>query len=183
MQLKTMLVEKEGNLQNLRKQLEEKTEDMQDVRRKLYVMEENPNMLNKQLEEKTADMEDMVSVNQVLTVKERMINDELQGAYIELKNELQDVLGPRSGIGFKLMGELNIKPFQDVCRQKFPSEEYDVKSAELCSMWQENIKNQEWYPFKRIQANGKLVDEKLVQLNDAWGEEVHKAVCVWLCWR
>ncbi|PIA60310.1 hypothetical protein AQUCO_00300070v1 [Aquilegia coerulea] len=82
------------------------------------------------------------------------------------------------------MGELNPKPFQDACMQKFPSNECDMKSAELCSLWQENMQNQDWFPFKRIHVNGKFEevidenDEKLMQLKDAWGEEVHKAVCV-----
>jgi hypothetical protein len=54
------------------------------------------------------------------------------------------------------MGELNDKPFRDVCLQKFSAEEWDVKCVELCSLWQEQIKKSDWYPFKKIIIEGTL---------------------------
>ncbi|PIA27084.1 hypothetical protein AQUCO_08300049v1 [Aquilegia coerulea] len=153
------------------------------LKRKLYEVERNQHLLSKQLEEKTSDMQHMEYLNQILVVRDSMNNCELQEARIELKNGLQDVLIHHSVIGIKRMGELNLEPFRDVCMQKFLSEDWDTKSAELCSLWQDNIKNQQWFPFKRMRVNGNLDevvddnDDKLKQLKDAWGEQVYKAVC------
>ncbi|KAF8396789.1 hypothetical protein HHK36_018422 [Tetracentron sinense] len=125
--------------------------------------------LIKELEEKADDMQDMETLNQTLIVKERMSNHELQDARKELISKsqgkdclyyalqgLQDFWSKRSVIGIKRVGELDQKPFRDVCLQKFSSEDWDVKSAELSSSWQENIKNPDWHPFKKISIDGRL---------------------------
>ncbi|XP_010931277.1 factor of DNA methylation 5 isoform X2 [Elaeis guineensis] len=117
-----------------------------------------------------------------LILKERRSNHELQEARKELITGFKDFFSSRSLIGVKRLGELNDKPFQDACRQRFPNEEPDVKSAELCSLWQCHITNSEWYPFRVTTIEGKAQDtlnesdEKLQALKSEWGEEIYKAV-------
>ncbi|PIA26839.1 hypothetical protein AQUCO_08700016v1 [Aquilegia coerulea] len=159
-------------------------DEIKELKTRLYEMDGNLDMLSKQLEDKNDDMQHMESLNQVLMLKERINNSELQEARIELKSSLENVLSQHSLFGIKRMGELNSKPFRDVCMQKFSGEDLESISIELCSLWQENIKNQQWFPFKTIQMNGKCdeiiddSDDKLKQLKDDWGEQVYKAVCV-----
>jgi hypothetical protein len=45
--------------------------------------------------------------------------------------------------------------FQNVCRQKFPKDDAEVESVKLCSMWQNEINNPNWYPFAFAIVNGK----------------------------
>ncbi|KAF8400539.1 hypothetical protein HHK36_013838 [Tetracentron sinense] len=106
-----------------------------------------------ELEEKIGEMEDVESLNQILIVKERQSNDELQEARKELIAGLTDMLGGRTNIGIKRMGELNSKIFLSACRERFPTEA-EMKCAELCSLWQEHLKNPEWHPFKVVTVEG-----------------------------
>uniref|UniRef100_A0A2N9GVP1 Uncharacterized protein n=1 Tax=Fagus sylvatica TaxID=28930 RepID=A0A2N9GVP1_FAGSY len=100
--------------------------------------------LRKELDEKTEAMQDLESLNCVLTVKERMTNQELQEARKESMEvppskhdnksrclialspvcssmqSLQDMLNSRSQLGIRRMGEIDWKPFQHMCSQKFP---------------------------------------------------------------
>lgn len=48
------------------------------------------------------------------------------------------------------MGELDTKPFQSACKQKFSAGEAAFKSAELSSIWEERIKDPHWHPFKMV---------------------------------
>lgn len=52
------------------------------------------------------------------------------------------------------MGEVDQKPFQDMCLQKFPNEDYWNRAAQMCSSWQEQVKNPIWHPFKIEDKNG-----------------------------
>lgn len=63
---------------------------------------------------------------------------------------LPSLLNGRTLIGIKRMGEIDPIPFVSACEQRYPTEAMD-KSAELCSLWQENIKDPEWHPFKVLQ--------------------------------
>ncbi|XP_047329485.1 factor of DNA methylation 1-like [Impatiens glandulifera] len=83
------------------------------------------------------------------------------------------------------MGEIDIKPFQIACRSKFPSEEVEMKVAELYTLWQEKMTNPEWHPFKVImnadgghQQNIDEDDEQLNGLKEEYGVEVYEAVVV-----
>jgi hypothetical protein len=67
---------------------------------------------------------------------------------------LQNMLTGRSKLGIKRMGEVDWKPFGDICSQKFPGEDWAKISAELCSEWQEKLKNPHWHPFKKVMENG-----------------------------
>ncbi|PIA60318.1 hypothetical protein AQUCO_00300074v1 [Aquilegia coerulea] len=140
-------------------------DEIKELKTRLYEMDGNLDMLSKQLEDKNDDMQHMESLNQVLMLKERINNSELQEARIELKSSLENVLSQHSLFGIKRMGELNSKPFRDVCMQKFSGEDLESVSIELCSLWHEN---------EIIDDS----DDKLKQLKDDWGEQVYKAVCV-----
>ncbi|KAF5203422.1 Factor of dna methylation [Thalictrum thalictroides] len=167
------------------------TVELAEARKELFGLKENLcemqrklDMLSKLLEEKSDEILDTESLNQTLTVKEHMHNHELQEARNELILGLGDLFSNRSTIGIRRMGELDQKPFRDVCMEKFSTEDWRMKSAELCSFWQENIKNSHWHPFITTQKDGKFYeainddDDKLKQLKDSMGEQVYKAVCV-----
>lgn len=58
-------------------------------------------------------------------------------------------------IGIKRMGELDEKPFQNASKKKFPAADADIKALELCSYWQEELKNPSWHPYKIVECGGK----------------------------
>ncbi|KAJ1396784.1 putative domain XH [Sesbania bispinosa] len=103
--------------------------------------------LNKQLEESKA------------------LNDQRQKNFIEeIQKSLRDMFRGRSQLGIKRMGELDPKPFQNLCSQKYSSEQWQEMSAQLCSSWEENLKNPAWHPFKTIEVNGIL--QEILDEND-----------------
>lgn len=57
------------------------------------------------------------------------------------------------------MGEIESKAFQNACKQRFPNEEAEIKALELCSLWQEKIKDSDWHPFKTF-----MVDESKAEV-------------------
>ncbi|XP_031269970.1 factor of DNA methylation 1-like [Pistacia vera] len=80
----------------------------------------------------------------------------------ELIQVFVDILGGRTTIGIKKMGEIDPKPFQNACKQKFSPEEAQVQASTLCSLWQKNLKNPEWHPFKIIEVGGNAKPEVLI---------------------
>ena len=68
---------------------------------------------------------------------------------------LQDIWNDQDLFGNKRMGEVNEKPFKGVRFKKFPND-WDLKSAELISLWQANVSNPMWHPFKAEFVDGKL---------------------------
>lgn len=58
----------------------------------------------------------------------------------------------RALIGVKRMGELDAKPFQVACKRKYSSEEADVKAIEICTSWEERLRDPDWHPFKIIKV-------------------------------
>jgi hypothetical protein len=65
------------------------------------------------------------------------------------------MLGNHTNIGIKRMGEIDQKPFQNTCKQRLPLEEANVQALTLCSLWQENLKDPNWHPFKIVDIDGK----------------------------
>ncbi|CAL1374251.1 unnamed protein product [Linum trigynum] len=137
-----------------------------------------------ELEQKIEDLNSVETLNQTLIVKERQSNDELQEARKLLIEGLCDTLSDkaRTIIGIKRMGELDEKAFYNACKKKYPPGDAEVTAATLCSSWQENLKDSEWYPFKVIIVDGTekgIVndeDEKLKGLRQEHGEEIYSAV-------
>jgi hypothetical protein len=61
---------------------------------------------------------------------------------------------PFKNIGVKRMGELDIKPFIDAMKKKYNKDEAGIRAFELHSLWEENIRHPNWYPFKIILTDG-----------------------------
>ncbi|KAK4579186.1 hypothetical protein RGQ29_029028 [Quercus rubra] len=141
--------------------------------------------LRKELEEKVDELQSMDALNQTLILKEHMSNLELQDACKELINGLQDIWNDQDLFGIKRMGEVDEKPFKGVCLKKFPNdweEEAEDRASELCSLWEEYLKDPDWHPLKVITVDGnyqQVIDEEDEKLNDLrkeLGDEVYKAV-------
>ncbi|XP_057989588.1 factor of DNA methylation 1 isoform X2 [Hevea brasiliensis] len=143
--------------------------------------EELTDDLRKELAEKVEELQCMDNLNQMLIVKERTSNFELQEARKELLSGLQDFMDGEITIGVKRMGEIDIKPFEDICLQKF-SRDYEEKLMQICSLWQHYISNPNWHPFKNEFVDGKLQevidkdDTKLKELRELWGDAPYKAI-------
>ncbi|KAL5716723.1 hypothetical protein ACHQM5_009851 [Ranunculus cassubicifolius] len=141
-------------------------------------------MTSKRLEEQSDEMQHMEALNKTLTVKEYRSNRELQEARKEVINELE-LPSHRSHIGIKRMGEVDLKPFQEVCiKSFFGKKDWSMECVKLCSRWQENVSNSQWYPFTRVEMDDgelyEVIDEndgELKLLKEEWGEDVYKAVC------
>ncbi|XP_023919586.2 factor of DNA methylation 1 isoform X2 [Quercus suber] len=138
--------------------------------------------MNDELQEKVEDLNHLESTNQALIAKERQSNDDLQETRKELITGLTDMLTARMNIGIKRMGEIDQKAFQDACKERFHIEEANLQASMLCSLWQENLKDPGWHPFKIVHINGdtqEIVneeDEKLQNLKEELGDQVYAAV-------
>ncbi|KAF5799976.1 putative XS domain-containing protein [Helianthus annuus] len=137
--------------------------------------------IHKNLREKEEELDDLESLNQTLVVQERKSNDELQDARKELVEGLKEL--PKSGhIGVKRMGELENKPFLDAMKRKYGDMDAEDRASEMCSLWEEYLRDPNWHPFKVVTVNGKsqgIIDEnddKLKGLKRDLGEDVYKAV-------
>ncbi|MCL7038888.1 hypothetical protein MKW94_010041, partial [Papaver nudicaule] len=103
------------------------------------------------LEKKERQHEDLENLYQILIAKERKSNDELQEAREELTRELRE-MPSRASIGVKRMGELDVKPFYDMCKRKYCNDEANVKAVEICTSWEVCLRNPHWHPFKIIEV-------------------------------
>lgn len=59
------------------------------------------------------------------------------------------------------MGELDEKAFKEACKQRYSPAEADIKAVELCSLWQEKLKNPEWHPFQIVEDDRGNAEVKL----------------------
>ncbi|MCL7048819.1 hypothetical protein MKW94_005463 [Papaver nudicaule] len=134
------------------------------------------NDLCKKLEEKDYELDNLITLNNTLIAKECRSNHELQEARKVLIEGLDGFANIRSRpvIGIKRMGELNEKPFRDICIQKFQTSDWETKSAELCSLWQNNIQDSEWYPYKHV-----TIDNELHLTKFASGGIMHRTIRDW----
>ena len=60
----------------------------------------------------------------------------------------------RGSIGVKWMGQLDNSAFRIASKRRYPEEMAECKAAELCSLWEEYIKDPQWHPFKMIEVKG-----------------------------
>ncbi|KAL8252245.1 hypothetical protein R6Q59_035938 [Mikania micrantha] len=170
--LEMEIVELKGKLQVMKHLADEDDTAVQDQIKKM----------NDELEAKTEQMDGVYEMNQTLMVKELQSNNELQEARKELIKGMQEMFSGRTNIGIKRMGEINTKAFQDACKERFNSEEAEIKTSELCSLWQEKLKTPEWHPVKVVAVDGahKEVinedDELLKALKAEWGNKIFVAV-------
>ncbi|KAI8539982.1 hypothetical protein RHMOL_Rhmol09G0225200 [Rhododendron molle] len=146
------------------------------------VKNDDHHTLMEALKEKEEEMSHMENLNTALTWKERIANDELQDAREEAISGLQDMLNDRTSLRIKRMGEVDRRPFKELCLQKCSGGDWDEMSAKLCSSWEEEMRNPHWHPFKKITVGGRLQeiidedDDKLKELRNGCGDEVYKAV-------
>ncbi|KAH1058847.1 hypothetical protein GYH30_003086 [Glycine max] len=138
--------------------------------------------LQKDLRDKEQSLEDLVdALNQALIVKERESNDKLQEARKALVDGMKE-LSSHGNIRLKRMGELDTIPFHDAMKKRYNEEEAEERASELCSLWEEYLKNPDCHPFKVTMVEGKekaIVrddDEMLNELKNDLGEGAYKAV-------
>ncbi|KAJ1396786.1 putative domain XH [Sesbania bispinosa] len=135
----------------------------------------------KDLSEKEQSLEDLDALIQTLIVKEHMSNDELQEARKELINGIKEISN-RANIGVKRIGELDCRQFLEAMKKKYNEEEAEERASELCSLWEEYLKDPDWHPFKVVMIEGKEKeiikddDEKLNRLKNELGEGPYKVV-------
>ncbi|KAL1542197.1 protein INVOLVED IN DE NOVO 2-like [Salvia divinorum] len=138
-------------------------------------------LLFKAMREKERELGDLEAINQTLVVQERKKNDELQDARKELVNGLKD-MSINAHISVKRMGELDSKPFHEVMKRMYGDTQADERATELCSLWEEYLRDPEWHPIKVVSINGKHQavineeDEKLRDLREHYGDKVCSAV-------
>lgn len=53
------------------------------------------------------------------------------------------------------MGELDTMPFLEAMKKRYNEEEAEERASELCSLWEEYLKDPDWHPFKVIMVEGK----------------------------
>ncbi|CAN1190735.1 Factor of DNA methylation 1 [Linum perenne] len=139
--------------------------------------------MDDELQEKIDSLAHEESMHKALVVKERESNDEVLEARKLMLQGLKNLSSAsKADIRIKRMGELDLEPFLKLCKQRFSSEEAGVEASKLCSLWQNNLSDSQWYPFKVIATDGneKLIvderDEKLQTLRKELNEEIEKAV-------
>lgn len=130
-------------------------------------------------------MEDLFGMNnpeQGLSVELEDVKKKLMDIRSKLIKGFHDIDNGGRNIGIKNMGQLSEKPFQLACLEKLPHKEAEAEASELCYFWQEQLMNPEWNPFKTVTVGGipeeiiNVDDDKLQELQAAWGEGVCKAV-------
>jgi hypothetical protein len=53
------------------------------------------------------------------------------------------------------MGELDTGPFHEAMKKRYNEEEAEDKATELCSLWEEYLKDPDWHPFQVVMVDGK----------------------------
>ncbi|XP_039067519.1 factor of DNA methylation 4-like [Hibiscus syriacus] len=163
---------RKGNEENIRLKCEPRlqTKELEECKTK------------KVLEETFEALEDLKSRYSCLMVKHLLANQELQDARKESIQGLNDILNTKTTLGIKRMGDIDQKAFEVAFSQKLPNEDWRETCATLCSLWQQNVQDSEWHPFKMIDTEGNLQevidedDEKLKELRKKYGDTVFEAV-------
>jgi len=143
-----------------------------EAKRKMEEIEED-------LKHKEEDLEQLEVLNQAIIVKERQSHAELQEAREVLIDGFKE---SKAFICVKRMGELEGMPFHVAAKRKYAGEEVADKAMELCSLWEDYLRDPSWHPFKVIsvgEGHQEIIDEdddKLKSLKDEWGDEVYVAV-------
>ncbi|KAL1208489.1 Protein INVOLVED IN DE NOVO 2 [Cardamine amara subsp. amara] len=117
-----------------------------------------------------------------LAQKERVTNDEYQDArkeMIQLWNANEELMKEEK-IRVKRMGQLNPEPFLHAVMKKhrLTKSKTEIKAMQFCSVWESNIGDVQWHPFKVDESDGtakRVVDkndQKLLKLKKEYGEEV-----------
>lgn len=177
--------EKEKNrlhrkITELEKQLEDKKNHIDELEVKTNEIQE------KLIMEKEEELEDVEALNRVLIVKENKKSAELHEARHAIIMGLKESASS-TYIGVKIMGDLDKQPFvaaaKRIYSRKYGKRAADNKAAELCSLWEQYLRDPHWHPFKIISdEEGKTLevidedDEKLEDLKTEFGDAVFEAV-------
>ncbi|XP_021769458.1 kinectin-like [Chenopodium quinoa] len=167
--------DKHDNLQN-------NLEKLQHLQSQNEYLKAQLEFLRKELNEKGEAMNQLKSLNQTLTSNKSSRNEELKAARTEAIKCFLTMESNGTKIGIKRVGKIDPQPFRDVCSKKFCSLSWEEKFNELYYLWQENVNDSSWNPFKKDIISGELSevadenDKKLVELREEWGEEAYKAV-------
>ncbi|WVZ23778.1 hypothetical protein V8G54_002322 [Vigna mungo] len=103
-------------------------------------------------------LEESNDFNQALIVKEREVNDELEEARKKLLEEIAEISCPHDNICVKRVGEIDTQPFIRHVRSLLRSiskELVEQIALRKCSLWQKNVEDPQWHPFKIITIDGK----------------------------
>lgn len=60
-----------------------------------------------------------------------------------------------ANIGVKRMGELDSKPFHEAMKRKYDENLAYERAIELCTLWEEYLRDPAWHPIKMVDVNGK----------------------------
>ncbi|XP_022634729.1 factor of DNA methylation 5 [Vigna radiata var. radiata] len=164
-------------------------EILNDIQQKNFT-EEIRKVEYEKLKEKVVDLEEALGdsndFNQALIVKERKVNDELEEARKKSMEEIAEISCLYDNICVKRMGEIDTKPFKFIRffrgMKKMSKEEVEEIALKTCSLWQKNVEDPHWYPFKIITIDGKPKevlneeDEKLKRLRAEVGARPYRAV-------
>ncbi|KAH0751102.1 hypothetical protein KY290_030334 [Solanum tuberosum] len=135
--------------------------------------------IQEEIKESEEELDSLETLNQTLIIKERLTNDEVQEARKELINGLRE---SRAFICVKRMGELDEKPFHAAAKNKFNPGEAAEKAVEICSLWEDYLRDPNWHPYKVIQKGHTAEeiidedDEKLKELKAEYGDQVYQSV-------
>ncbi|XP_050369273.1 factor of DNA methylation 4-like [Argentina anserina] len=143
--------------------------------------EEEMAVIQEKLKEKEEELDNVVALNNTLIAKERGSNNELQDARAELINGWPSECS--AFIGVKRMGGIDVKPFRTACKRKYPAEVADDMAVAQCSLWEFNVTDSSWHPFKASTDSfghpKEIIDDednRLKKLKEEFGAEVHLAV-------
>ncbi|KAF6137793.1 hypothetical protein GIB67_040501 [Kingdonia uniflora] len=143
--------------------------------------QEKMNKMSEELAEKE-ELEYMISMNNDLMLTQNMGNIELQKARKTLIEGFKEKHLSTAKIGLKRMGVLDVKPFKAAFILKYSPRKAAVNAIQFCSLWDSDLRNPEWHPFKMIKVNGndeRIINddyEKLKELRNELGNEVVNAV-------
>ncbi|KAJ4849311.1 hypothetical protein Tsubulata_019113 [Turnera subulata] len=171
----------QARFENDRKMLAEEKEKVEaqvyDGRDALLVAENED--LRKQMAEQKEEKDELIDL---LVRKEHMSNIELQDARKELVMGFCEISGRYGDIAVKRVGELDTRPFLAAMKIKYGEQDAEDRASEICSLWEELLRDLGWHPFKRITIAGQLQevvddeDEKLKKLKTDIGEGAYNAV-------
>ncbi|XP_031399386.1 factor of DNA methylation 1-like isoform X3 [Punica granatum] len=113
--------------------------------------------ISDELEEKVENLSCREEENEALLRRGIESRNQLQETHRFLISAMQGLLGAGMNIGMKRLGELDRKPFQDACRQRFSSEEAETRAAALISLWESQLGDPSWHPMKVVDIKGKAV--------------------------
>ncbi|KAE8671964.1 hypothetical protein F3Y22_tig00111877pilonHSYRG00233 [Hibiscus syriacus] len=166
--LRQLMDENAGLRKEIRKGNKENIRLKCDLRLQTKELEECKS--KKELEETSEALEDLESSYSCLMMSHLLANQELQDARKEAIQGLNDILNSKTTLGIKRMGDIDQKAFEVACSQKLPHKHWRETCAKLCSLWQQNVLDSKWHPFKMIDTDGNL--QKYPPQNDVVWERV-----------